>query len=150
MTEHTIQTALYRWCVDKRHPVTIDNCGACTIGKADLLSVTKARFVHEFEIKCQASDFRREFETKDTKHRRLARGDNRLMSLPNYFWFATPEGLLDAGAIPDYAGLITVARGCCTVQIEAPRIHSDNLTDRDRRYIERGLTHRYWGVRDDQ
>lgn len=147
MTEHSIQTALYQWCRSKRHPVTIDNCGACTIGKADLLSVTKARFVHEFEVKCTASDFRREFETKDTKHRRLRTADNRLMALPNYFWFATPDGLLAPGDIPDYAGLITVARGRCTVQIEAPRIHSSNLTDRDRRYIERGLTHRYWGTR---
>jgi len=144
--ESTLQRRLFRWCQSKRHPVTIDNCGACTIGKADLLSVTQARFVHEFEIKCSRADFQREFETKDTKHGRLERADNRLMSLPNYFWFAVPEGLLTADDIPEYAGWMVVGPSC-EVRIDAPRIHSDSLSERDRRYIERGLTHRYWDVR---
>lgn len=144
MTETELQNELYEWCADKRHPVTIDNCGACTIGKADLLSVTKARLVHEFEIKCSVADFHRDFEEKDTKHKRLGRGDNRLMSLPNYFWFATPPGLIERDDIPEYAGLIVVEAGSCTVEKDAPRIHSDNLSDKDRRYIERGLTYRYW------
>ena len=147
MTETTIQKQLYDWCTNKRHPVTIDNCGACTIGKADLLSVTKARLVHEFEIKCSVADFEREFEDKDTKHDRLDRADNRLMSLPNYFWFATPPDLLPLDAIPDYAGLMLVTDEGCTVEKDAPRIHTDNLSDKDRRYIERGLTYRYWADR---
>jgi hypothetical protein len=37
--------------------------------------------------------------------------------------------------------------GGCTEAKSAPRIHSDNLTDKDRRYIERGLTYRYWEQR---
>lgn len=147
MTESDLQAQLYTWCTNKRHPVTIDNCGACTIGKADLLSVTRARLVHEFEIKCSVADFRREFENKDTKHRRLERADNRLMSLPNYFWFAAPPDLLSAIDIPDYAGWMEIDHDGCTVRTDAPRIHSDNLTDKDRRYIERGLTYRYWEQR---
>jgi hypothetical protein len=149
MTETTIQNQLYDWCSDKRHPVTIDNCGACTIGKADLLSVTKARLVHEFEIKCTVTDFERDFADKDTKHKRLGRADNRLMSLPNYFWFATPPDLLDLDDIPEYAGLMIVDEDGCFEEKPAPRIHSDNLSDKDRRYIERGLTHRYWRHRAD-
>lgn len=147
MTETHIQNQVYEWCADKRHPVTIDNCGACTIGKADLLSVTKARLVHEFEIKCSVADFHRDFEKKDTKHSRLDRADNRLMSLPNYFWFVTPGGLVDLEDIPEYAGLLIVDEEECTVRKTAPRIHTDNLSDKDRRYIERGLTHRYWNQR---
>lgn len=149
MTETTIQEHLYQWCAAKNHPVTIDNCGACTIGKADLLSVTKARLVHEFEIKCSVGDFRREFEAKDTKHRRLARADNRLMSLPNYFWFTSTAGLLPRDEIPEYAGLMIVDESGCREEKAAPRIHMDNLSNRDRRYIERGLTHRYWNHRSD-
>lgn len=147
MTENEIQNQLYQWCTDKRHPVTIDNCGACTIGKADLISVTKARLVHEFEIKCSVADYKREFETKDTKHDRLDRADNRLMSLPNYFWFATPEDVLPPASIPDYAGLMIVGPDGCREEIRAPRIHTDNLSAKDRRYIERGLTYRYWSQR---
>lgn len=149
MTETAIQDRLYDWCTGKNHPVTIDNCGACTIGKADLLSVTKAHLVHEFEIKCSRTDFRREFENKDTKHKRLGRADNRLMSLPNYFWFATPDGLLGPDDLPDYAGLMVVTPDGCDVVQKAPRIHGDHLSDRDRRYIERGLTYRYWDDRTD-
>ena len=147
MTETDIQNHLYAWCTEKRHPVTIDNCGACTIGKADLISVTKARLVHEFEVKRSVADYNREFETKDTKHKRLGRADNRLMALPNYFWFATPEGLLDVDMLPDYAGLMVVTGDGCEVARDAPRIHEDNLSDKDRRYIERGLTYRYWDQR---
>ena len=149
LTESAIQNQLYEWCTAKNHPVTIDNCGACTIGKADLLSVTKAHLVHEFEVKCTMSDFRREFDDKDTKHDRLARADNRLMALPNYFWFATPPGLLDDEDLPDYAGLMLVTDDGCTEEKPAPRIHSDNLSDKNRRYIERGLTYRYWDQRMD-
>jgi len=149
MTETAIQNQLYQWCTAKNHPVTIDNCGACTIGKADLLSVTKARLVHEFEIKCSVADFQREFEDKDTKHDRLDRADNRLMALPNYFWFVTPPGLLEREAIPAYAGLMIADEDGCTEEKNAPRIHSDNLSDKDRRYIERGLTYRYWSDRVD-
>jgi hypothetical protein len=109
--------------------------------------VTKARLVHEFEIKCTVADFHRDFEDKDTKHKRLGRADNRLMSLPNYFWFATPPDLLDREDLPDYAGLMVVDEAGCSEAKPAPRIHSDNLSDKDRRYIERGLTHRYWGRR---
>jgi len=141
MTESAIQEGLYQWCTTKNHPVTIDNCGACTIGKADL--------VHEFEIKCTRPDFRREFEDKDTKHKRLDRADNRLMSLPNYFWFATPEDLLQPDDLPDYAGLMSVTPDGCDVVQKAPRIHGDHLSDTDRRYIERGLTYRYWDHRTD-
>ncbi len=147
MTEADIQAQLYTWCSNKRHPVTIDNCGACTIGKADLLSVTKARLVHEFEIKCTVADFRRDFDDKDTKHDRLDRADNRLMALPNYFWFATPPGLLESEDLPDYAGLMLVTDDGCTEEKAAPRIHCDNLSDKNRRYIERGLTYRYWDQR---
>jgi len=149
MTETTIQNQLYQWCTAKNHPVTIDNCGACTIGKADLLSVTKARLVHEFEIKCSVTDFQREFTIKDTKHDRLDRADNRLMALPNYFWFATPPDLLDLNDLPEYAGFMVVDHDGCAVEKDAPRIHTDNLSDKDRRYIERGLTYRYWANRAD-
>ena len=36
-----------------------------------------------------------------------------------------------------------------TEEEPAPRIHSDNLSDKDRRYIERDLAYRYWNQRMD-
>ena len=60
-----------------------------------------------------------------------------------------PPDLPEEETIPDYAGLMIVTDDGCTEEEPAPRIHSDNLSDKDRRYIERGLAYRYWNQRMD-
>lgn len=146
MNETTIQNALYRHFRRKRHSLTVPNCGALK-GEADLLSVTKADFVHEVEVKCCASDFRRDFETKWTKHWQLKNGENVQRGIPNYFWFATPPGVVEPAEVPDYAGLMHVGDGEVAVVRDAPRLHSEKLSTRSRRYITRGLSIRYWNQR---
>jgi len=155
LTETDIQNALYPFFADKRHPMTIPNCGAdCVVGEADLISITRAHLVHEVEIKTSVSDFRREFETKEDKHEILQAGGVKdypyggTYYYSNYFWFAAPDGLLSVDDVPDYAGLITVAsERSLSVKRSAPRLHTEKLSDTDRRYIERGLTVRYWQER---
>jgi hypothetical protein len=148
MTEHSIQNALYRYFRDKRHPVTIPNCGACGVGKADLLSVTKARLVHEVEIKTSVQDFHRDFEEKAFKHHALE--NQKGYRTANYFWFAMPHRMVLIPDIPDYAGLLYVTdAGTVEEIVSAPRIHGKKLRERDRAYIERGLTFRYWDGRMD-
>jgi len=146
MSEQRLQNAIYRFFRDKRHPITIPNCGACGVGKADLLSVTKAHLVHEVEIKHTVADFHRDFEEKTYKHHALA--NQKGYRTANYFWFGVPEDLIDPDDVPEYAGLLYVndAGGVDEI-IPAPRIHGKKLRDRDRAYIERGLTLRYWNER---
>jgi hypothetical protein len=146
MTEASIQNVLYRYFHLKRHPVTIPNCGACGVGKADLLSVTQARLVHEVEIKTSRTDDERDFAEKKFKHHALE--NQKGYRTANSFWFAVPNGLIDGAAVPDSAGLMSVdATGEVDPVVEAPRIPPKKLRDRDRRYIERGLTLRYWEER---
>jgi hypothetical protein len=146
MSERRLQNAIYRFFRGKRHPVTIPNCGACGVGKADLLSVTKAQLVHEVEIKSSVADFQRDFEEKTYKHHALE--NQKGYRTANYFWFGVPDGLVEVEDVPAYAGLLYVTEaGGVDVMRRAPRIHGKKLRERDRAYIERGLTLRYWKTR---
>jgi len=142
MKEREIQNVLYsRFSSDKNHIMTVPNCKAMTPrGESDLLSVTKALFVHEFEIKRSTTDFLREFDTKSRKHRILENAKK--SGIPNYFWFAAPEGVVED--LPDYAGHIKTRESSIEVVKDAPRLHNDKMSDRARRYLERGLQVRFW------
>ena len=145
MKEQDIQNLLYsEFCEEKNHIMTVPNCKAVAPrGESDLLSVTKALFVHEFEIKRTSTDFLREFESKSRKHEVL---DNAKMDgIPNYFWFAAPESVVED--LPEYAGHITVGKRGIDVVRDAPRLHNDKMSDRARRYLERGLQARLWQKR---
>ncbi len=106
-SERLIQACLMREYLSRNHILTIPNSNSLFYHEADLLSVTKARFVHEFEIKISLSDYRREFKHKPGKHARLstAYGKKWNRSIPNYFWFVTTFELDD---VPTYAGHIVV------------------------------------------
>lgn len=145
MNEQDIQDFLYtEFCGSKNHIMTVPNCKAMTPrGESDLLSVTKALFVHEFEIKCSTSDFLREFESKSRKHKILENKEKN--GIPNYFWFAAPEGVVED--LPEYAGYIKVQERDIEVVKDAPRLHNDKMSDRARRYLERGLQVRLWQKR---
>jgi hypothetical protein len=149
MTESEIQDILYReFCEKKSHPMTIPNCKALgTPGEADLISVTKSHFVHEFEIKLSNADYVSEFRNKKRKHRILENGGTRKRydASANYFWYVAPPNVIDS--VPEYAGHIEILNGELTVKKQASRIHSEPMTERERRYIERGLSIRYWNDR---
>ena len=50
--------------------------------------------------------------------------------MPNYFYYAVPDGMLEADEVPPYAGLIFIHEesGFTTVR-EAPRLHATKYTD---------------------
>lgn len=50
--------------------------------------------------------------------------------MPNYFYYAVPDGMLEADEVPPYAGLIYIheERGF-TIAREAPRLHTTKYTD---------------------
>lgn len=173
-SEGNLQDALYRYFSKKNHPLTVPNCGAdCVMGEADLISVTRAKYVHEVEIKRSRTDFNRDFRQKEGKHQALKQGYQRrkewysqpdeLLVYANYFWFACPEGVLDESDMPEYAGLMVVkdnARVVNTIYHEeyvlppsvrvrksAPRLNTDKIGDDAYDYLARGLNARYWDKR---
>ena len=51
--------------------------------------------------------------------------------MPNYFYYAVPEGMLEPDEIPPYAGLVYVSEDSKTLRtiVDAPRLHDRKLTD---------------------
>lgn len=145
MTESEIQDVLYEFVSSKNHRLIIDNCKALNVrGEADLISVTKSDLIHEFEIKRTLEDYNREFNTKNKKHR-LLEGSGKYEYSANYFWFVVPSGLLET--VPEYAGLIEILDESYKVVKTVPRLHSNKIDERTQRYLERGVTLRYWNER---
>lgn len=147
MTEEDIQNVLYEFASEKNHRLIVDNCKALNVrGEADLISLTRSNLIHEFEIKRSQSDFQREFQTKKKKHR-LLEGNGRYTYSANYFWFVCESGVLNEEEVPDYAGLIEVGENGFEIIRKASRLHTEKATDRIIRYLERGVTIRYWKLR---
>jgi len=147
MNESDAQKTIYKdFIQEKRHVLAVPNCKALyPRGESDLISVTPAGLVHEFEIKRTESDFERDFESKSFKHEVLEEGapiDDKCT--PNYFWFAMPRTLCEKVEVPEYAGKMCLGSSGCDVKKKAPRRHSRNITDRARQYLERGVTVRFW------
>ena len=143
--EWKIQNVLWQYASNKGHWGIVPNL-SWFYGQADLISVTKARFSHEYEIKCSKADFKRDFKDKVRKHKALASGKGRI---PNYFWFVTHFEKDNNIVIPKYAGHIRLTgneRGVILLK-PAPRLHPKKLNKRYDEYVARGLMIRYWTQR---
>jgi len=162
-TEAYIQEILARdFCIKKNHEMVVPNI-KCTHGwwEADLLSITRSSLIHEFEIKCSRSDWRKELNqiTNDQIHPGRKRyrfetiseqfdSDDDHKSSPNYFWVVAPEGVVNVDELPPYAGLIHVYffRGKPKIKkvVAARRIHPFKATDKEIMAMARGLNYRLW------
>lgn len=131
-TEKVLQAAVMAWAMnEKQHRVVVPNSTLFS-WEADLISVTRAGLVHEYEMKCTAADFKRD-AGKD-KHVFLQRG----VSSPAYFWYVTADFAIEP---PEHAGWILVrydeARGQWVVGIkkDAPRLADGKLERRQEESI---------------
>ena len=118
MNESIVQQALARYLLTKKaHKPVVPNIKSIFAWECDLLSITQAGLLHEWEIKLSKSDFKRD-KVKVAKHKRLA---SRKGWIPSYFWYVTYK--LDGLDIPDYAGWIEFANSEFIVRKNAPRLH---------------------------
>lgn len=134
-TEYSLQKILMHWLLnDKNHRVVVPNSTVFFRWEADIVSVTKAGYAHEIEIKISKSDFARD-KQKRWKHMVLdmCNAYTSRMTVPNYFWYCTPEGL--EIEVPDYAGWLVVSpweksQHIVTERKPAPRLHTVKVTDK--------------------
>ena len=85
----------------------------------DVLSILKSGYISEFEVKVSRSDFK-----ADAKKRKWFFFENRIeRSIPNYFYYVCPEGLINTDEIQDYAGLIYVNEDSIEVIKKAKILH---------------------------
>ena len=103
--------------------VAVPNTTSLAGWEADLLLLQPSGWAWEIEIKVSVNDFRREFKTKETKHRILREGfviERGIWSGTDYtrknkhvqkFFFAVPKDVFDKLKLeefPDYAGIIVI------------------------------------------
>lgn len=144
MNERLIQNVLWKDCDSRRHRFMTPN--TTMFGwESDMISVTKAGLIVEYEIKISRGDFRADF--KKIRHRIL---DSKLLNEPHrgpaYFYYAVPRDLVAVNEVPAHAGLIYTTSMFQIVK-PAPRLHSNKITDGQRQWLERSLIHRYWRER---
>lgn len=97
--------------------------------ESDFFFINRDGWSFEVEVKVSLSDFRADFKKK--KHEIFKTGyytdrDNKKIEkkfIPNRFYYAVPEGLVDVKDIPEYAGLITVNEYELKIVKRAPFIH---------------------------
>lgn len=157
-TEKTIQNTLFGYRYQAGCQMVVPNIFLYRSGESDLVSVSKAGLVSEYEIKISKADFLREFRAKKFKHEKLDGGNKRILAKskcfyqdnPNYYYFAVPCHMQEyvEQRTPGYAGIIIIDNGRVFIAKKAPRIHSRKITDQQIGRLERGLMIRYWRSRD--
>lgn len=142
VTERTMQAVLMRWIMGtQNHDIVIPNSTTVFYWEADLVSVTKSCFTHEYEIKLNMADYKRDAKKED-KHTYLQTNHR---YTPNYFWYATWNFDIDP---PSHAGWMKVVyterayRYYVEVKKPAPRLHKNKLSDDKRFAIARLLSWR--------
>ena len=143
MTEREVQRILFsRALFEKHHDIAIPNTYLYD-WESDFISVTRAGYVHEYEIKVTLSDFKADSK-KESKHTRLSKshlcGRGRV---PNYFWYVTTFDL-DIALVPEYAGLLRTRGGYIYCVKEAPRINGSKITDKQIIDSTRRLSHKLY------
>lgn len=132
MNSKEIQDVLMLYMDSK--PIQITNYSG--LGhEADVLMVTKARMVYEYEVKTSRADFKKDF-SKVQKHKiyssdrpYLVRARGYPMK-PNHFYYVCAEGLIKPSEIPKYAGLIYITtEGFVHYIKKAPKLHSYKLPE---------------------
>lgn len=111
--------------------------------ECDVLTITKAGYSHEYEVKVSAADFRADaMKTRDrwdtTTRQRVSENKHQLIASgrrTNRFSFVVPEKLVGKVEVPDWAGLVVaverIAKGArqdihwleLEVERDAPMIH---------------------------
>lgn len=138
-----VQTLLMRFCLTKQHKAVITNSRELLYHEADLVSVTRAGLVHEYEIKLSRADYMRDFRNKKAKHWNFENGGV-WKYMPAYFWFVTHGFEIEP---PSYAGWMKVianrwGKWVLDVKKEAPRMKADKWDDAKVAKIARLLSYR--------
>lgn len=121
MTTKEIQDLVGKAQVEKGHSPVVTNLSFLTPAEMDVMSMTQAGFMYEFEVKVSRADYRKDSEKKK-KHTMLSMG---MGSMPNYFYYVCPAGLIKMNEVPAYAGLMYVDKATKSLVLVklAPRLH---------------------------
>lgn len=158
-TETSAQFALYNRALRLKHYPVVPNVYLFH-EESDLISVTPAGYIHEYEIKLSRPDFTADFRTKRRhefyadleKLRQLwAGGPIKSWKRPSYFWFVVPKGLIEESDIPAYAGLIYIGdsgwSGADVIK-PSPKLGKEKISGVQMETLTRSMTYRYWSMKE--
>ena len=147
LSELQVQAILMRWTLDSLNHIAIaPNITVTYWWECDALSVTRALFTHEFEIKRTTTDYAADAQKKSKHHTLQTRGADWMGNfprIPNYFWYVVtfPTSI----EIPEYAGHIQITHptlaGVKLIK-SAPRLHNQKLPQKKLLDIYRIATYR--------
>ena len=144
MNEASMQNILFRNLDVKHHILITPSVKVFRyFWESDLVSVTNSDMVYEYEIKLSRADFLQDF--KKYKHGCII---GREINIPNYFYYVVDSHILKLKDLPNYAGLMYVKERVINVIKKAPKLHSNKISMKVRKYLERGIMYRYWRERD--
>ena len=141
MTSGHIENAIIKNLADRAFPVYLKNYTNKGFNEADVFGISGAGQMYEFEIKISRSDFLSDFKNKQHKHRlfnernalytynvwkkgKMTDATYDLIVLPNRFYYACPDGLINKNELPDYCGLIYIDEGGKYTEIKSsPLLH---------------------------
>lgn len=98
LDEARIQYSMWLNLVNRGHEIVIPNVSwSYLLWEADLVSVTKARYLYEFEIKISHADFKADFTKRKHWHfkdcvrvKKPNPYGKRKLRIPNYFTYVAP------------------------------------------------------------
>jgi hypothetical protein len=125
MTSKQIESVIIQNLADRAFPIYLPHYQFKGFNEADVLGISGAGHIYEYEIKISRADFFNDFKNKAYKHRLLGEGDAKhtyalwkkgkktdetydLIVIPNRFYYVCPEGLIKKEEVPEYAGLIYI------------------------------------------
>ena len=146
--ETRIQLALFKELISKGNYAVIPNVSwSWLYWEADLIGISKAFYMSEYEIKITKQDFEADF--KKRKHNTLKRENVRNARIPNYFNYVAPLKAIPL-CIPDYAGLLIVEADKYGLKIsdvkKAPLLHKSKLGTEGVQAMFRSLMFKYWNL----
>lgn len=120
--------------------------------ESDYLAVTKSMVAYEVEIKISKEDFKNDLKKKTDKHLLFENGDMagrfpKGSPMPNYFYYAVPDGLILPADIPSYAGLIYLHPWGVSFEKE-PKKLTDEKFDPDKMKLADKFYYNMWNWRD--
>ena len=107
------------------HNPVCENISVGYGGEMDVMSLSKAGYSYEFEVKISRSDFLRD----KRKHKFVNYFIGTEGVCPNYFSYACPIGMILQSDIPDWAGLYYYQNGAIK-EIRKPKILHKRKRDR--------------------
>ena len=156
MNERQIQYRLYR-ALWQQSELMVPNC--CVFGwEADMLRVTKAGYVWEYEIKISRADYLADTD-KTRKHEILSTGGTEewtgellVRDRPRHFIYLMPAGIAQAAEMPDYAGFVQLEpqnNGVWRLAVikPPPALGKGKITDEQRLQMLLSTYHRFWQYR---